>query len=82
MRPRLMKMISPDFLASRQPPHIIKEVLPVFDIALHYRTPANTSLKNIYLAPETKTPKTVNKDGELIVRIPRLDYHTMVVLER
>jgi hypothetical protein len=82
VRPRLMKMIGPDFLASRQPPHIIKEVLPVFDIVLHYRLPADTVIKNIYLAPERKAPEIVNRDGELIIRIPRLDCHTMVVLER
>jgi hypothetical protein len=82
VRPRILKMFGPDLLPWRQPPHIIKEVLPVFDLELHYRIPGDISFKNIYLAPEMKAPEINEMNGELIIRIPRLHYHTMVVLEK
>ncbi len=82
VRPRLMRVFGPDFLPWRQPPHSIKEVLPVFDLTLHYKASPDSRPANIYLAPGNQTPETSEKDGEIIIRIKRLDHHTMVVLEK
>jgi hypothetical protein len=59
---------------------LVEDVIPLYDVSLAVRTGWTPSAA--YLAPQhTALPVTMN-DGYAQVRVPRIDGHAMVVLER
>ena len=61
---------------------VIEDLIPLRDISVSLRLPADSAIKRVYLAPSLETlPYTVTEDGEIRYTVPNMEVHQMAVLE-
>ena len=61
-------------------PSVIREVIPVHDVTVFIK--ASEPVSKVYLAPEKKKLSFKSVNGRLKVKVPKIDIHGMVVVER
>lgn len=60
---------------------MIEEVIPVHDVGVRVHVPPGRTVRRVYLAPDREDVAFSLEDGYVVVRVPRIDMHTMVVLD-
>lgn len=64
-----------------EPPHVIKEIIPVHNIEVKIRMPKNKRVKTAYLAPSMEPIKWVKKNGALCFLLEKIEINSILVLE-
>lgn len=59
--------------------HQVQEILPVFNLELIVRT--GKEIRGVSIQPENSVPHYERDNGSIKVTIPRLDYHSMVIID-
>lgn len=62
-------------------PEYIQEIVPIHDIIVKVRVPDRQKVRRVLLAPDNVLAEFSVADGFVSVTVPRLDVHTMVVVE-
>jgi hypothetical protein len=64
-----------------EPPHVIKEIIPVHDVEVKVRIPGNKKIKSAYIAPGRKPIKRKEKAEAYCFVFDKIEINSILALE-
>jgi hypothetical protein len=58
-----------------------EDILPVYDVKVELKNVSAESIERAYIAPARRDIEAVDSKGKLVFNVPKVKYHSMVVIE-